>query len=164
MGTFTFKQGFTYIAGVDAPGGLNPLALISDETIIAEIEKMGFRVLLLADCEDYGGGRFPFHTPGTCGDEWDRIGIAVRTGPTQAIEVDSRVKWIQEVEQAAPAPVPGQPAPQPTAPTQPSAWIPMAHTYEDEPERAAMGAGGWLVAAVVGGIAGIFAVRWLSKG
>jgi hypothetical protein len=157
---FTFKQGLTYIAGVDKPMAA---AFVSDSAIVSAIEEKGFRVILIDDCENIGGGRFPFHTPGTCGDEWDTVGYVERIGPTATIELPSDVKWIQEIPGAAPAPVPGQPAPQPTAPTQPSAWIPMAHTYEDEPERAAMGGGGWLVGAVVGGIAGIFAVRWLSK-
>ena len=114
MAHYQFQQGYYYMAGVDKPW------IIPVSTIVDEVEDMGFRVLSIGECEKWGmRGQMPFPTGGnTCGDEYDWIGLAERTGPDQVIDLPSQVKWIQGW------PKPTQWPPQPPQPGEPPQPVP----------------------------------------
>lgn len=159
MANFHFKQGFTYAAGVDKP------MVLSKATVVEGITDLGFRVLFADECEVMP--RFPFRVPGKCGDEWDWVGYAERTGPSQTIDVPGRVKWIQEIPRPRPAPLPGQPIPppEPIPPSwinpDPSESVPASITGSN---GSTLGSKGSMVLPIlIGSAAGILLVRWLKR-
>lgn len=157
-----------YMAGVDKP------FYVSTSMAIDGVEDMGFKVWVTGECDKWGmQGRMPFPTGGNvCGDQYDWVGLAERTGPDEVIDLPSQVKWVQGWPKPVPAPPPqpGQPAPPPPSPPQPSEppYIapptPMDKdngTKPGEPQQAGVGDVDWRVpAAVVGGFGGLFLARW----
>lgn len=109
MGTFNFKQGYYYMVGVDKP------PIISMDTIVDQVEKQGFIVHLVDECEKWGNhGQMPFLTGGaSCPNDYDWTALAERIGPTTVLDVPDQVKWIKEFpkpdpnQQPAPGPTPG---------------------------------------------------------
>jgi hypothetical protein len=99
---FAFQQGVAYAAGFNNP------SIVSDSTLVQEVEKRGFQVEYFDDCS---GLTFPVQGAGECGDEWDAVAVVRRVGPAETIDVPDRVKWI--------APLSGQqlPSPPPNVPT-----------------------------------------------
>lgn len=106
-----FEHGVTYIAGIDKP------AIVSVSTIREAVADEGFQVLGVYTCDQIPS--LPFAVPGKCGDEWDYIGIARRTGPSKWIDVPDRARWIVAIPPVTVTPSlparPGEPPP-PTAP------------------------------------------------
>lgn len=156
MSNFLFKQGYAYVAGVDKP------AILSRSMIVNAVTDMGFRVLYADECERTPV--FPFRVPGRCGDQWDWVGFAERTGPTKSIDVPSRVKWIQEIPKPQVAqPVPGQPAPAPVVEPPPPVWespeARSAPTNGGTQQAAFGGSGNLLVPALIGAASGWFVVK-----
>jgi len=174
MAAYRFQRGYYYMAGVDKP------FYASVDMIIDGVEDMGFKVLLIGECEKWGDqGRMPFNTQGNvCGDQYDWVGMAERTGPDEVIDLPSQVKWLQGwpgPSLVPPAPAPGQPsvpaqpppAPAPTyvAPTAttPGTEPSPAPQPGGEPQPAAVAPAGvdWRVpAAVAGGFGGLMLARW----
>ena len=114
MANYPFKQGRSYIAGIDKP------FVISASRIIKEATKLGFRVGYVDECEKLFAAGTPFRTPSRCGDDWDWIAFFTRTGPSQSIDVPGRVKWIVD-STSPPQPRPGEPPP-PVQP-EPPPWV-----------------------------------------
>lgn len=173
MANYQFRRGYWYMAGVDKP------FYVSTAMAIDEVEDMGFKVITVGECEKWGlGGRMPFPTGGNvCGDQYDWIGLAERTGPDQVIDLPSQVKWVQgwpgpSLAPPPQPPQPGQPAPPPQPPVLPPAPpytappTPMDKTNGTKPAgpaEAAVGAADvdWRVpAAVAGGFGGLLLARW----
>lgn len=158
MANFSFRQGFTYVAGINKP------SIVSRNAMIGGVTDLGFRVLFAEECQKMP--RFPFAVPGNCGDDWDWVGYAERTGPSQMVDVPGRVKWIQEIPKPQPPPPPGQPEP-PPAPMPPS-WS------NPDPLEAGMpaivggtktstmpGSGSIWLPILLGSAGGYLLVRWL---
>ena len=150
MAAFLFRHGFSYAAGIDKP------FVLSESTIVEAVADLGFRVLFADECDRMP--RFPFRVPGGCGDEWDWVGYAERTGPTKRLDVPDRVKWIQEIPKSQPValPPPGEqpkpgPAPAPSAPL-PAPW----KNPENSPLK-------WFAPAALGAVAGFAAAWWWGK-
>jgi hypothetical protein len=140
---YRFVTGHAYAAGFDKP-------FVASESAIREaVEDKGFRVLYADECERTPV--LPFHTPGTCDDEWDWIALVERTGPSTVLEVPDRVKWIIDTTPAAPGepvrpPTPLQPEPEPLV-------VPGFPTPLPSPAGVAQARGTalWLVAGAIGG-------------
>ena len=141
MASFLFRQGLSYVAGVDKP------FVISKATIVEAVTDLGFRVLFADDCEELP--RFPFPVPSGCGEDWDWVGYAIRTAPTERVDVPDRVRWIQEVPAESKPPAGTTPAKHEPRPPLPPTW-----------HNPAGKAGGWIVPAAVGVLAGWVASRW----
>lgn len=161
MSKYTFKQGRYYLAGVDRP------TIIPISTLKSGIEDMGFHVISYDEAEKAGCGRSAgFTPPGKCGDDWDWIGVAQRTGPTQTLDIPDRVWWIYEYPDMTPRPPlpPGQ-APPPPPPQQP-VWsnpAPVAAAAAVATTKSAVKLSPLLPAVAVGSLFGLLMTRWLMK-
>ena len=91
-----FQNGRSYLAGFDEP------FVVSRARLAEELQKLGFSLLAVDDCERWGD--VPFDTPTPCGDSWDAIGYVVRTGPDAEMELPTRIKWIRGFEMEQPEP------------------------------------------------------------
>lgn len=102
MALTLFRQGWSYLAGVEKPWYV-PTGLAIDK-----VEAMGFKVLGVWDCATFP--KLPVDTAGTtCGDDYNYVGLAQRTGPDGQVDLPDAVKWIVEFggsENAAPLPQP----------------------------------------------------------
>lgn len=139
---FPFLAGHTYAAGFHKPW------YASEGAVREAVTDEGFRVLYASECESVPG--LPFHTPGTCGDEWNYIGLVERTGPDAVLDVPEEAKWIVDTTPAAPGepvrpPTPLQPEPEPLAPGFPTPLPSPAGVAQ------ARGTALWLVAGAIGG-------------
>lgn len=151
---FTFQQGVYYAAGFDKP-------FIASASAVKEgVEAEGFQVLAAWECEGQPG--MPFHTPGTCGDEWDWIAYIRRTGPTKTIDMPSQVKWVQAIP--ALAVQPGQPSPPPPSELAP---LPIVDTGNGAPangDRFAAPTKASILWLLVGGVGGYWLMtQWFSE-
>ena len=145
-----FQTGQAYMAGFDKPWFAS-LAAIREG-----VEKRGFQLLGDWPCKQFGP--LPFATPSSCGGTWDYIALVRRTGPTEQIELPSRVKWV--VPTAAP---PGVPAPIPTVPVSgPPAAPPPAPPTVPPPTAAAPTRAVSATAPMIIGAA-LLALWWRSK-
>lgn len=156
MANFLFRQGYAYVAGVDKP------VYVTKGMAVDAIEEMGFKVMFAEPCES--APRLPFQMPGKCGDEWDWLGGALRTGPDESIDVPDRVQWITEIPKPVPAqpPQPGQPAPPSPAQPPPQTWTNPEATKmvpPGAPAKAATRSRSLVVPALVGGVVGYLVVR-----
>jgi hypothetical protein len=95
---YMFRAGRTYVAGVNKP------AVLSVDTIAEAVEERGFGVVGIWEREQLPA--FPFVLP-PHEDDWDYVGVAVRTGPDEAIEVPSRVRWLVDTSSGAVTIAPG---------------------------------------------------------
>lgn len=165
MPLYTFHQGRYYLAGIDKP------LVVPTSTIVEAVNDMGFRVISYGEAEEAGCGRSPtFTPPGRCGEDWDWMGLALRTGPTKTIEVPDRVWWIYEYQPMTPAPPPGPGVPPPPATPPQQGWVnpqPSTPTVEP-PSTAAVGkavksAAASTYALLVGGAIGLGMAWWYRR-
>lgn len=103
-----FRKGYTYIAGVDKPG------LLTVGLIVDGVEAQGFRVMGVWACDELPALPPIGGVVGTCGNDYDYIGIAERTEPDAEIDLPSAVVWIAEFA-TGPNVLPTLPLPQPGA-------------------------------------------------
>lgn len=156
---FHFEQGRSYYVGIDKP------ALISMDTLIGAVEDEGFEVLGVYPCEDYPG--MPFPVPGSCGDEWDWVGLVRRIAPSGPYDAPDRVKWVQMIPDAPPAPVPPPPGESPVGPDPyvpvdppPTPPVPDAPAAPAIPERKSALSLGRVALIGAGLLGGYLGARW----
>lgn len=147
MASYHFIQGHNYFAGFDKP------ALISASTIREAVEAEGFEVVGDWACKEIP--QLPVQVPGQCGQQWDWLALVRRTGPTQAVELPDRVKWVVDATPmgagAPGAPAPGSQPPQDTPPPPGADFPPPKVPPRHRPPKAA--GGGLLVLALAGAAA-----------
>ncbi len=148
-----FKQGYSYLVGVDRP------MVVSLDTLKEGVEDEGFSVGNIWECEQ--APPMPAPVPGTCGDEWDYIVAAKRVAPSAKLDIPGRVKWILELPPPKPAVQPPPVQPPPGAPVQPPPPEPpqLIHVAQFEAE---VPLGPRLVAVAIGAAAGWAALSWLG--
>lgn len=97
MTTQHFKTQTAYVAAIDWP------TLLPESLARSAIEKEGWQVVQVDDCDEPNA--VPYELPPGCGDTYDTIGTALRTGPDYTRDLPEEFVWVGEVG------ADGQPAP-----------------------------------------------------